>query len=160
MARILFTDPTDSFEHDDEHLAEGIFSLFRKARHSIHIHGFSLTGFYDEQTFDKPILDALNRNVELKVFGDKKDQVNFIKSVYRDYNVQCYYFNRHNTKSLYHIKAIIIDDLYIYVGSANLSNNALYNSAELGLFMENRKVIDSLSRYTNHLIDTNFLVAL
>ena len=127
MARILFTDPTGSFEHDDEHLAEGIFSLFRKARHSIHIHGFSLTGFYDEQTFDKPILDALNRNVELKVFGDKKDQVNFIKSVYRDYNVQCYYFNRHNTKSLYHIKAIIIDDLYIYVGSANLSNNALYN---------------------------------
>ena len=39
MVRILFTDPTETYQHNDEELVEGIRTLIRKARSSISIHG-------------------------------------------------------------------------------------------------------------------------
>jgi phosphatidylserine/phosphatidylglycerophosphate/cardiolipin synthase-like enzyme len=96
--------------------------------------------------------------VKLQVFGHKKEEVRFITSIYRDYDVEGYYYKNPNEKSLYHIKAIIIDGLYIYIGSANLSKNALQNSAELGIFLENRKIAESISNFTQHLIESELLV--
>ena len=133
MTRIMFTDPTGTFQHKDEHLKQGILSLIRKARHSVEIHGFSLAGFYDEEIFDQPLVQKLKQGIKLSVFGNNGEEVRYIQTIYRRYEPLCYRWAIENVpdKSIYHIKAVIVDELYVYIGSANLSKNALENSSEI-----------------------------
>jgi len=46
----------------------------------------------------------------------------------------------------------------VYVGSANLSKNALENSSEIGLIVEDHKLAQELEKFTSHLIETDYLV--
>lgn len=160
MTRIMFTDPTRTYSHNDEHLKQGILSLIRKARHTIEIHGFSLAGFYDQDVFDQPLVNKLKQGIKLSVFGNSGKEVRYIKSIYRAYMPRCYRWAIENApeKSIYHIKAVVVDGLYMYVGSANLSKNALENSSEIGLIVEDHKLAQELEKFTSHLIETDYLV--
>ena len=162
MTRIMFTDPTGTFQHKDEHLKQGILSLIRKARHTIEIHGFSLAGFYNEEIFDQPLVLQLKRGIKLSVFGNNGKEIRYIHSIYREYQPRCYRWANENApeKSIYHIKAVIVDGLYVYVGSANLSKNALENSSEIGLFVEDHKLAQEIEDFTAHLIQKRFLVVI
>ena len=156
----MFTDPTGTFQHRDEHLKQGILSMIRKARHTIEIHGFSLAGFYDEEIFDQPLVHQLKRGIKLSVFGNSGKEVRYIQSIYREYQPLCYRWADENApdKSIYHVKAVVIDGLYLYIGSANLSKNALENSSEVGLFVEDHKLAQQIEDFTSHLIEKRFLV--
>ena len=52
---------------------------------------------------------------------------------------------------LFHIKAIMVDGVRIYLGSANLSVNAVTNSAEWGLISESPDMCRQLEGYLHHL---------
>ena len=160
--RIQFTDPTKSFQHDDETLKEGILNLIRKARNNISIHGYYLSGFYEQEMFDIVLVEAIKRGVKLTVFGGKENHVTKIYNVFSMHNPICYFWNNisKNERAEYHLKAIIVDDLYIYLGSANLTRNGLENSAEVGLIFENDYVCRQIERYAEHLVDEGFFVRL
>ena len=57
-------------------------------------------------------------------------------------------------KSLFHIKAITIDDQWIYIGSANLSYNAMNNSAEWGVIGNSPDLVKELKGYITELVAT------
>ena len=160
--RIQFTDPSKSFDHDDETLKEGILNLIRKARNSVSIHGFYLSGFYEEEMFDLVLIEAIRRGVKLNVYGGKESHVRKIFNVFSMHKPLCYYWNNisENKRAEYHLKAIIVDDLYVYLGSANLTRNGLENSAEVGLIFENNYVCQQIERYAKHLVDEGFFVRL
>lgn len=154
-ARILFTDPTGSFDYSDESLKEGILSLFRGARHSISIHGYSLAGFFDGDVFDEDLVSSLKKGVRLSVFGNNEEEVRLIRSVFSQYDPLCYRWvpATSRDKSIYHIKALVVDDRYLYIGSANMSRNALDNNSEVGLILEDNRLASEISRYTAHLVE-------
>ena len=56
------------------------------------------------------------KRVKLSVFGGKKDHVRKY-TVYSMHNPVCYFWNNisENERAEYHLKAIIVDDLYISV---------------------------------------------
>ena len=51
------------------------------------------------------------------------------------------------------IKAIVVDDTRLYLGSANLSKNAITASAEWGIICESPDIIQRLRAYLDHLIE-------
>ena len=91
MVRILFTDPTETYQHNDEELVEGIRTLIRKARSTISIHGYSLKGFQERDLFDHELISKLKSGVSLKIYGDSKDEVEFVCSIYRMYDVEVFH---------------------------------------------------------------------
>ena len=63
-------------------------------------------------------------------------------------------------KSLFHIKAVVVDDTYIYIGSANLSINAMTNSSEWGLTGNSPDIALSLVNYLKELENSNLFLKL
>lgn len=155
MARILFNDPLALYDSGDENLKDGICALIRKARNSIKFHSYSFAGFYKDDDLNRTMLKALRKNVELEIYGHKYAELNYLKTIYDDYNIACYKFLPPNEKCLYHIKALVVDDLYVYIGSANFSENAFNNSSELGLFFEDGGIARSIDDYVKHLQTQN-----
>lgn len=156
-SRILFTDPTGSFDSTDESLKEGLLNLIRKARHTISIHGFSLAGFHQGELFDADIVSRLKRGVELSVFGNNESEVRLIASVFSQYELRCHYWAA-PPPAIYHVKAIVVDERYAYVGSANMSRNALERNSEVGLFLEDNRLATEISRYSAHLVDQGYML--
>jgi len=159
-ARILFTDPSKTFPYQDESLKEGILDLIRKARHSISIHGYSLAGFFTGDTFDKDLVSSLKKGVKLTVHGNNDAEVRLIKSVFSQYNPLCYRWvpPTSNDNSIYHIKALVIDERYLYIGSANMSRKALDSNSEVGLILEDNQLASEISRYSKHLVEKGLLL--
>ena len=159
-ARILFTDPSKTFAYQDESLKEGILNLIRKARHSISIHGYSLAGFFTGDIFDRDLVSSLKKGVKLTVHGNNDDEIRLIKSVFSQYNPLCYRWAPPppNDNSIYHIKAIVIDERYLYIGSANMSRKALDSNSEVGLILEDNQLASEVTRYSKHLVEQGFLL--
>jgi len=159
MVRILFTDPTETYQHNDEDLVEGIRTLIRKARSSISIHGYSLKGFQERDLFDHELISKLKSGVSLKIYGDSKDEVEFVCSIYRMYDVEGFSFVHRLAEGhgKYHIKAVVVDGFLTYLGSANLSITGLHNSSEIGLIIEGNKVPEELEYYVQHLKNTGLI---
>ena len=153
--RIVFTDPSGSFDHLDETLESALRSLIRKARHSIDIHGFSLAAFYDSEIFDRDIVPRLESGARLRVFGHVQSEVRNVARVFSRYPAECYYWTG---GGLYHIKAIVVDSRYVYIGSANISRAAMRENAEWGAIYESNEVASEIERYTEHLVETGLLV--
>lgn len=53
------------------------------------------------------------------------------------------------TESLLHAKVIVVDNLYVICGSANLTKSAMTSNYEMGLMLKNSKIA---SQITQHLI--------
>lgn len=155
MPRIVFTDPSGSFDHLDETLESALRSLIRKARHSIDIHGFSLAAFYDSEIFDRDIVPRLESGARLRVFGHVQSEVRNVARVFSRYPGEYYFWTG---GGFYHIKAIVVDSRYVYIGSANISRAAMRENAEWGAIYESNEVASEIERYTEHLVETGLLV--
>ncbi len=72
-------------------------------------------------------------------------------ATYGDLGLKAFCWVPPRKKSLFHIKAIMIDENMVYMGSANLSRNAMQNSAEWGLISHSPEICRDLTNYIQEL---------
>ena len=111
---------------------------------------------------NKSLEDAIKRNKpEINLYMHEEADAKRFKSSYKGIGskIRCWYWDdQDDTYSKFHIKAILVDNFEIYIGSANLSKTAMAKSAECGLFFRNREITTSLRRYLEELIDAKRLI--
>jgi phosphatidylserine/phosphatidylglycerophosphate/cardiolipin synthase-like enzyme len=163
--RIHFTDPhvENKFKHLDEDIQEALQSLFRKANESITIYGFTLRAFSkrNKGIFSRDIISRQKNNIHIVVFGEGTEnfQVEFPANRITRYE----WVTKENGRpgidpkmkgdGNFHIKAVVIDKRYVYIGSANFSHTAFNWSAEWGITIESCEMANELERYGKYLID-------
>jgi phosphatidylserine/phosphatidylglycerophosphate/cardiolipin synthase-like enzyme len=150
---IHFSDPSFSFQHTSLSLEDGIKKLIKKAKNKIILVSFSLTSYNSNWYLHRVIDDKVKNGVKLVVFGNNHTEVRNLVSRFRHLGSLGYSWKRDESNGLFHIKAIIVDDLHIYFGSANLSENSIKNSAEMGFISSNTEICICLQNYLEHLID-------
>jgi len=88
VTKIIFTDPTGSFDHFSDSLANELIRYLNLARSNIQIHGYSLTEFTNKnEIFYKKLKQKLDRGVKLSIFGNKKeDLLKIADNMFTKYN--------------------------------------------------------------------------
>ena len=52
---------------------------------------------------------------------------------------------------------LVIDDKYLYIGSANISQRAMEKNVEVGLIVEDGKKCKQFKKFIKHLLDNHLL---
>jgi phosphatidylserine/phosphatidylglycerophosphate/cardiolipin synthase-like enzyme len=171
MLRMIFTDPTGNYDMPGDSLANELIHLIGRAKISIDIHGYELTEFFNK---DWVLYNALKEKLEhgaiLSIYGNDKNQIENINEVmFHNHKGQVKYFfykkpdkldSEAKKKSLYHPKAIVVDQRLMYIGSANISQNAMKNSVEIGAIIEDAGQCKELKKFVNYLIAEKMLIPL
>ena len=171
VARMIFTDPTGNYDQPSDNLANELIRLINKAKISIEIHGYELTEFFNK---DWILYDALRRRLEfgatLSIYGNYKSQLEDINGKMFDKyknKVKYFFYNKPDSlepeaknNSIYHPKAIVVDKRLMYIGSANISQNAMKNSVEIGAIIEDAGQCKELKKFVNYLIAEKMLIPL
>ena len=159
-AKVSFTDVEGTFEHKTLDLENAIRQLVLSARSSVKLLSHSLPS-YDGNWFLHNALDTAARaGVSIQFYGDRETEIMTAVSrlSYINEKTEGWYWVQ-NGMDLFHIKAIVVDDTRLYLGSANLSKNAITASAEWGIVCESPDIIQRLCAYLNHLIERGRLKA-
>jgi phosphatidylserine/phosphatidylglycerophosphate/cardiolipin synthase-like enzyme len=152
---MYFTDPTKTFSDNLCTLEQALKDMISEANHEIILVSYSISSFSDDFFLEERIKDRIKKGVKLKIFGEEQLQVNKLFTRYKLSNsdVEGWYWDK-NSRGLFHIKSIIVDRKHvgkIYLGSANLSKNAMKYSAELGVLTESKELCFRLYKYLDHL---------
>lgn len=112
--------------------------------------------FTSQQDFilNEELLGQLRKNRDVRVYGNHIGQMADIKDVYGDLGLRSFHWLPERKNSLFHIKAITVDANWLYIGSANLSYNAMNNSAEWGLIAHSPEICMDLNEYVEELYST------
>jgi phosphatidylserine/phosphatidylglycerophosphate/cardiolipin synthase-like enzyme len=102
---------------------------------------------------NEELTEQMRLGREVSVYGDKADQMQSLKAIFMDLGLRAFLWKPTRDKSLFHIKAIIVDDVWIYIGSANMSWNAMSNSVEWGIVAHSPDICGELNGYLEELID-------
>jgi len=132
-------------------LEDALNQLIDKAKRKIVICSceFSKSDFI----LNERIKFKLNSGCEIIIFGNHKSQMIDLRKEFEDFdNLMVYSWNEPRKKSLFHIKSITIDGNHCYIGSANLSINAMKNSSEWGIITDSPDLCGDLNDYVNELI--------
>ena len=107
--------------------------------------------------------EKLEHSVTLSIYGNDKDQIEAINDeMFHKHRGQVKYFfykkpelldKKAKKQSLYHPKAIVVDERLMYIGSANISQNAMKNSVEIGVIIEDTGQCIELKKFVNYLIE-------
>jgi len=138
-------------------LVEALRQLIRKADRSIMICSCEFTGSTNF-ILNEEITKQLQRGREVTVYGNHSSQMTRLKATYGDMGLRSFYWIPPKQKSLFHIKAITVDGNMAYIGSANLSPNAMGNSAEWGLISHSPDLCSELEQYIAELTQTGRFV--
>ena len=171
VARMIFTDPTGNYDQPSDNLANELIRLINKAKISIEIHGYELTEFFNK---DWILYDSLRSRLELgatlSIYGNYKSQLEDINKKMFDKHknkVKYFFYNKPDSlepeaknNSIYHPKAIVVDQRLMYIGSANISQNAMKNSVEIGIIIEDSGQCRQLKKFTDYLIENEILLPL
>ena len=136
-------------------LSEGLRQLIRKASEII-ICSCEFTSKADF-ILNEEITCQLKRNREVGVFGNHSDQMEDMMDAYGDLGLRAYRWLRPKESretSLFHIKASTVDGTWIYIGSANMSLNAMENSVEWGVIAQSPELCTDLNDYVSELISS------
>ena len=137
-------------------LSEALRQLIRRASSSIVICSCEFTSKADF-ILNEEITYQLKRNREVRVFGNHPDQMEDMMDEYGDQGLRAYHWVRPKEArkgSLFHIKAITVDGNWIYIGSANMSSNAMDNSVEWGVIAQSPELCMDLNDYVSELLST------
>jgi phosphatidylserine/phosphatidylglycerophosphate/cardiolipin synthase-like enzyme len=148
---IHFNDPSRSFDHDSFALDDAIRNMIQKARKSLHLISYSLPNYNSDWYLHDLVEDCVARGVKLKVHANSKTEVQRLVARHRHRHVEGYSWVKVGDLDIFHIKAIIVDGIRLYLGSANLSQNAITNSAEWGMISHSPEICLSLEKYLQHL---------
>lgn len=152
--KVSFTDVEGTFDHKTLDLENAIRQLVLSARNSVKLLSYSLPS-YDDNWFLHNALDtAAKKGVRIKFYGDRETEIRTAVSRLSHINpkTEGWYWVQ-DGRDLFHIKAIVVDDTRLYLGSANLSKNAITASAEWGIICESPDIIQRLRAYLDHLIE-------
>lgn len=131
-------------------LVEALRQLIRKADRSIMICSCEFTG-NTKFILKEEITKQLQRGRKVTVYGNHSAQMTRLKAAYGDMGLRAFYWVPPRQKSLFHIKAITVDGNMAYIGSANLSPNAMENSAEWGIISHSPDLCSELQLYIEEL---------
>lgn len=148
---IHFNDPTRTYDHDSFALEDAIRSMIRKAKKSVHLISYSLPNYNSSWYLHDLIEDCVSRGIKLIVHANSKTEVQRLVARHRHRKVSGYAWVKQGESDIFHIKAIIVDGVRLYLGSANLSQNAITHSAEWGLISYSPETCISLEKYLTHL---------
>ena len=140
-------------------LEAGIIEILSRAKRSIIICSCEFNSRSDFLLSGK-LYEKLKQGCKIRVYGNHHRQLHALWSSFNDPNLDVNVWNSPAEKSLFHIKAVIVDDTYIYIGSANLSINAMTNSSEWGLTGNSPDIALSLVNYLKELEDSNLFLKL
>lgn len=145
-------------------LIESIRQLIKKARHNIIICSCEFTNGADFVINDE-IINQLERGCKVSVYGNSQEQMKGLKKNFKGCegynNLRVFTWNpptvgrtkKQVKLSLFHIKAITVDNNHCYLGSANLSWNAMQNSVEWGIVTHSTDLCLDLESYIDELVD-------
>jgi len=88
------------------------------------------------------------------VYGNDRGQMGAMKDAYGNLGMKTLAWVSPRKNSLFHIKATVVDDQWVYMGSANMSHNAMANSAEWGLIGNSPDICQELLAYVDELEST------
>ena len=144
-AKVLFSQSSFLPIHGFE-LEEGLMEIMSRAKRKIILCTCEFNSKSDFLLTQK-ISEKLNVNCEIIVYGNNRKQLNALRNSFESPSLKVNLWNPPNEKSLFHIKAVLIDDTFVYIGSANLSINAMSNSAEWGITGNSSDLCKSLQEY-------------
>ncbi len=131
-------------------LEEALRQLIRKAKNSIIICSCEFTGSKNF-ILNEEITIQLKKGKSVIVYGNDGSQMRNLMATYGDLGLKAFRWVPPRKKSLFHIKAIMVDENMVYMGSANLSLNAMQNSAEWGLISHSPEICRDLTNYIQEL---------
>jgi len=135
--------------------------LLRRTKQRIDILFYNINSS-QEFVLSKTIHDLMvERDIELNIFCDKRSEGKRIIDTFQtQFSIPkgWYWNDQENAMSKFHIKAIIVDQRHIYLGSANMSQVAMKSSAECGLFLSSTEISQQLLQYVELLIENKYLV--
>ena len=158
-----FNDPIGGFPQESLHLEEAMIRLIDRATHNLHIVSFSLPAYSPRWYLHGAVDRAAKRGVKIKIHAHKYSEVNELLGRLRDFRPEpegWHYVpdtgeendtSEGKSTGLFHIKAIMVDGNKIYIGSANLSQNAVKENSEWGLVSESPEMCMQLEQYLRHL---------
>ena len=134
-------------------LVEAIRQRIRMAKRSIVICSCEFTSSQDF-ILNEQITKKLREGRKVTVYGNNHTQMEAMKTHYGPLGMRVMSWVEPREKSLFHIKAVVIDDQWIYMGSANMSFNAMRNSAEWGIIGNSPDISNELLHYVAELEET------
>ncbi len=131
-----------------------IEELILKAKKTIHLICFSMPtkreSWWLFPCLDRKMKDS-GKNIQLTVHSHNRlEALNLVR---RYENCNGWSYKPINENDLFHIKAIIVDGRYIYIGSANFSDNAVRNSTEWGIVAYSADTCVELENFLRFLQD-------
>lgn len=123
--------------------------LIEQAQHSIEILVFDWRWYAHEpnsnvQKFNSAILEASKRGVKVRALVNN----NIMPTILQLKNLRV---KRVGTKSMMHVKMIIIDQKIAVIGSHNFSKNAFEFNHEVSLLVSDESVISRCRKYFDNL---------
>ncbi len=161
---VHFTDPTGSFRQrggmrKGQNLQFALMDLVSEAENEISLLTFRMSSWSKDWFLHDEVQRRISSGVNLRIIGDKRKQVLKLVSRYRSSGAKGWsWASRSDDSGLFHIKAIMVDNRRIYIGSANFSQNAMGSSAEWGIIGESEETCRDLNNYVNHLIKEGRLI--
>jgi len=121
--------------------------IIEQAQHSIEILVFDWRWYTNEpnseiQKFNSAILQANKRGVKVRALVNN----NFVPTALQRENISV---KRVGTKSMMHVKMIIIDQKTLVIGSHNFSKNAFQFNHEVSLLVQDNETIKRCLNYFN-----------
>ena len=134
-------------------LQEALRQMLKRAKRSIVLCSCEFSSQADF-ILNEEVVAKMQINREVSVYGNDPTQMKSMKAIYSDLGMRVYVWKPPRDRSLFHIKAIIVDDVQIYMGSANMSKNAMTNSAEWGIIANSPEICQKLRKYLDDLIES------
>ena len=129
--------------------------LFNTAKKEIKINAldFNLTQYKTKNGafISEAINRCLKRNVQITVVTNKAikcDELDNLLNLYKNFKVQYIDLSKCYGGGVLHHKFIIVDDEYLYFGSANMLESAFFNS-ELGIGTNNEYILEEFIKIHN-----------
>ena len=157
-AKVHFTDPVGEFPHKTYDMENALLDMVQKARRSISIMSYSLPTYDSSWFLYNSLKKGITKGLSINVYAHSNTEVHRLVNSFAGYQkIKGWYWNADAT-DLFHIKAIIVDSRYVYIGSANLSKNAISNSAEWGVISDSPDLAIEINRYLRYLVDSMKLI--
>ena len=131
-------------------LERGLYGLVKSAKRKIVLCSCEFNSKSDFM-LTQLITEKLKEKCTIEIYGNDLRQLKIFRSSFDSSFLKVYVWKPPAERSLFHIKSVLIDDTFVYLGSANLSINAMKNSSEWGITTNSPDLCRSLQEYLSKL---------